>query len=163
MLALMLPAWLMAQKVINGRVTEAGTSNPLSGASVSEKGTTINTQTDADGKHKSQIWYDYMGLLIKGDKKQQPSFRPFIEPFLEQIEFGDDLLAKRFYPLGKEKNVVVDPTRQFGKPVIKGKSIRTDVIYRFYLGGETKENICKLYELTDLQVTDAIFYHEQAA
>jgi TonB-dependent starch-binding outer membrane protein SusC len=45
-----LPVWLLAQTTVTGKVTEAATGNPLPGASISEKGTTNNTQTDADGK-----------------------------------------------------------------------------------------------------------------
>ena len=41
---------LFAQTVINGRVTESGSNIPLPGASVTVKGTTNSTQTDADGK-----------------------------------------------------------------------------------------------------------------
>lgn len=50
LLALMLPAWLFAQTVITGRVTEAGSNTPLQGATVSEKGTTNSTQTNAEGR-----------------------------------------------------------------------------------------------------------------
>ncbi len=49
-LLLLLPFHLFAQTVITGRVTEAGTNAPLSGATVSVKGTTTATQTDADGR-----------------------------------------------------------------------------------------------------------------
>ncbi len=48
--ALLLPLWLLAQTTITGRVTEAGSTNPLSGATVSVRGTASSTQTDADGR-----------------------------------------------------------------------------------------------------------------
>ncbi len=47
-LALLMPGWLMAQFVVNGTVTESGA--PLPGVSVTEKGTSNSTQTDAEGK-----------------------------------------------------------------------------------------------------------------
>jgi len=105
------------------------------------------------------VWIDFNSFLIKADGKLQPSFRSFLENTIRQIEYGDDLLAKRFYPLKDSKNVVVDPERQFGKPIIKGKGVRTDVIYKFYLGGEPPKNICILYDLTENEVNDAIRYH----
>lgn len=109
---------------------------------------------------KMKAWIDYDGQLLQADGKFQPSFREFIEPFLDQIEYGDDLLAKRFYPLKKTKSIVIDPKKQFGKPIISGKGVRTEVVYRFFLGGESKEGICKLYNLELDQVENAILYHE---
>ncbi|MEJ7831093.1 MAG: carboxypeptidase-like regulatory domain-containing protein, partial [Segetibacter sp.] len=48
--ALVLPTFLMAQTVINGRITESSNNNPLAGATVSVRGTRTSTQTDADGR-----------------------------------------------------------------------------------------------------------------
>jgi TonB-linked SusC/RagA family outer membrane protein len=53
--AFMLPLVLLAQTVINGRITEAGTNTPLQSVTVSVKGTTNSTQTDADGKFSITI------------------------------------------------------------------------------------------------------------
>jgi uncharacterized protein (DUF433 family) len=112
---------------------------------------------------KMEAWIDHDGQLIQGDGKLQASFRELIEPFLDQIEYGDDLLAKRFYPLKKTKSIVIDPKKQFGKPIISGKGVRTEVVYRFFLGGESKEGICKLYNLDLEQVENAILYHDPKA
>jgi uncharacterized protein (DUF433 family) len=100
---------------------------------------------------------------MKADGKKQPVFKEFIEPFLDQIEYGDDLLARRFFPIKGTKRIVVDPKKQFGKPIVNGNGVRTEVIYRFHLGGESNESICKLYDLEMQQVEDAIHYHQPAA
>ena len=123
----------------------------------------IRVHTPKEKTDKSQIWYEYMGYLMKGDGRQQPSIRSFVEPFLKQIEFGDDLLAKRFYPLHKSKNVVVDPQHQFGQPVINGTNLQTKTIYTLFEAGETKSNICILYDISVKQVNDAISYHKRNA
>lgn len=112
---------------------------------------------------KMEAWVEHQDFLLQADGKLQPSFKEFIEPFLGQIEFGDDLLAKRFYPLKQSKSIVVDPKKQFGKPIINGKGVRTEVIYKFYMGGESMESICKLYDLKLEQVESAILYHEPKA
>lgn len=64
LLLFMLPVWLQAQTVINGRVTESGTNSPLQGASISVKGTTSNTQTDADGKFSITVSGSNAKLVI---------------------------------------------------------------------------------------------------
>lgn len=112
---------------------------------------------------KMEAWIEHGNSLMQADGKLQPSFRQFIEPFLDQIEFGDDLLAKKFFPLKQTKTIVVDPKKQFGKPIINGKGVRTEVIYKFYLGGESKDSICKLYNLDLEQVNNAIRFHEPKA
>ena len=50
LLFLILPSLLFAQTNVSGRVTDAATNSPLQGATVTERGTTASTQTDADGK-----------------------------------------------------------------------------------------------------------------
>jgi len=55
LLALFMPAWLMAQTVVSGRVTESASSKPLEGATVSVRGTRTFTQTDADGKFSISV------------------------------------------------------------------------------------------------------------
>jgi uncharacterized protein (DUF433 family) len=110
-----------------------------------------------------QIWYDYLGNLIKADGKKQPSLKPLIEPFLKKIEFGDNNIAARFYPLSNSKNVVVDPKHQFGQPTIMGTNIQTRTIYDLYNAGETKQNICILYDISVQQVNDTIQYYKRAS
>lgn len=119
----------------------------------------INVLTPKKRTKKSKIWYEYQGNVIKGDGRLQPSIQQFVQPFLRQIEFGDDLLAKRFYPLKHTKNVVVDPLHQFGQPVINGTNLQTKTIHRLYDAGETKSNICILYDISGKQVDDAIRLH----
>jgi|SRR6185312_1327345 uncharacterized protein (DUF433 family) len=108
---------------------------------------------------KSKIWYEHLGFYLKGDGKQQPHIPSFVKPFLKQVEFGDDLLAKRFYPLHHTNNIVVDPLHQFGQPVINGTNLQTKTIYRLFDAGESKKNICILYDISVDQVDDAIRVH----
>ena len=60
----MLPSWLFAQTVINGRVTEAQTNNPLQGVTVNEKGTNHGVQTDADGRFSISVASPQAKLVI---------------------------------------------------------------------------------------------------
>lgn len=109
----------------------------------------------------SKIWYEYMGELMRDDRGNQPSISSFVKPFLKQIDFGDDNLAKRFYPLHHTKNIVVDPLHQFGKPVIAGTNIQTKTIFSLSDAGESIKNICKMYDVSEHQVDDAIRLHSR--
>ncbi|MEM9869187.1 MAG: DUF433 domain-containing protein [Bacteroidota bacterium] len=86
----------------------------------------------------------------------------FITHFYEKIDFVDDL-AEKLWPLGKDKDIVCDPNRQFGYPTISGTRIYPDTIYDLYKNGEKKSFIAESYELTILQVENAIKFCAQAA
>lgn len=118
-----------------------------------------------DKKHKRKvfIYYKYLESLIRLDRKKQFSFDFIINDFLDKIEFDDSNFARRYFPIGKDKNVVVDPQRQFGQPTVIGRSIKTQTINSLYIGGESKEDICILYNLTLKDVEDAIQFHNAAA
>lgn len=60
---LLLPAWLFAQTTVSGRVTDAN-GNPLERASVTVKGTSNFTQTDADGKFSINVASSNVQLVV---------------------------------------------------------------------------------------------------
>ncbi|MEM6893433.1 MAG: DUF433 domain-containing protein [Bacteroidota bacterium] len=86
----------------------------------------------------------------------------FITHFYEKIDFVDEL-AERLWPLGKDKDIVCDPNRQFGYPTISGTRIYPYTLYDLYVNGEEKEFIAQSYELTIKQVENAINFCTKAA
>jgi len=110
---------------------------------------------------KKFVYYKYFESLIKVDKKHQFSLE-FMEKFLEKIEFDDNNLAVRFFPLANSKNIVVDPKHQFGQPVIIGTNIKTQTLFSLYKGGETLEDISSLYNIEIDKVSDAIAFQQAA-
>lgn len=60
---------------------------------------------------------------------------PVIQELAERIEFHKPTgLARRWYPLGRDGLVVLDPLISFGRPAIVGRGIPTATVYDFYLG-----------------------------
>ena len=56
-----------------------------------------------------------------------------------KIEFDDVIeYATRWYPLGKNGRIVIDPRISFGRPTIIGRGIATESIYNWYLGENEK-------------------------
>lgn len=113
-----------------------------------------------DGK---SIWYDALDELIKADGKKQLDLKHILNPFLHKIQFGANGLAERYFPLDNSKSIVIDPHHQFGSPTITGTNIKVLIINDFYKSGESVENICNLYNITEKQVLDAIQYYNRAA
>jgi len=118
------------------------------------------TNIRTDGK---EIWYDYLDELVNANGKQQLDIKSLLDPFLHKIEFGKNNLAELYFPLDKSKNIVVDPKKQFGQPIINGRSLRIDSIRKLYEGGETKKTICLLYDLKNSEVEDALRYYKRAS
>lgn len=94
--------------------------------------------------------------LITADKHLQTVIINILKPFISKVEFGDDRLARKFYPLGKKRAVVVNPNNQFGQPVIEGTNILTQTVKSLSLGGESHRSIAKLFDIKVKQVKDAI-------
>ena len=97
------------------------------------------------------------------DKSNQIVIHKMIEDFFKKIDFSDNDLAKRFWPLGKDHSIVVDPHHQFGQPVIHGTNINAATIYSMYESGEPLSTIGILYDLTEEQVNDAITFCKRKA
>ncbi len=56
---------------------------------------------------------------------------PVFDQFLSEIEFDTStLLAARWWPLGRQVPVVLDPALRFGAPVVAGTGVRTSTLAR---------------------------------
>lgn len=105
-----------------------------------------------------------MGEIVHADASFQVTIAETLNPFCKKIEFDDNGLAERFFPLGREHDVVIDPERQFGQPVVGQTNILTETVFNLHRGGESVEFIARIYDLNINQVQDAInFYHRNAA
>ena len=85
-------------------------------------------------------------------------------PCLKRIEYDDNGCPKCFYPFtrgfGREdpKLVVIDPAVKFGRPVLAGTGVRTEVIARRIKVGEPFPEIADDYLLSLHQVEEAVRY-----
>lgn len=123
----------------------------------------IENRRSKDGFTIKKFVYYFDDNLIRLDGRSQLIFKGFIDKFLTKIEFDDENLAARFFPLPESRNVVVDPNHQFGQPIITGTNIKTSTIYNLFAAGERVEFIAELYDLSSNQVIDAINFYKDAA
>lgn len=107
-----------------------------------------------DGK---TIFLSIEGHILSLDSSLQLNMH-FIHDFFQKLDFGADLLAKRYYPLGKEKQIVVDPKRQFGHPVIDNTNIYPETVFNMFQAGESVKFIASIYNLSEEAIKDAIEY-----
>lgn len=113
-----------------------------------------SSQVLTDGKNILYSLED--GTTINADKSKQIAFREIIENFCKKIEFSPSSLAERYYPLGKQHHIVVDPHHQFGQPIIEKTNLLAETIYDLFQAGESKEFLSRLYNISVKEVNDAV-------
>ncbi|TDG35367.1 DUF433 domain-containing protein [Pedobacter changchengzhani] len=112
-----------------------------------------------DGK---KIFLSANGDTITLDGTKQLNL-DFINLFFRKLDFDEEKVASRFWPLGKEKEIVCDPHHKFGQAVIGGTNIQAEAIYMMYLAKEPIDFIAELYELSKSEVQHAIEFYKTAA
>lgn len=101
--------------------------------------------------------------IINADKTKQLNFAGIIKEFFKQMDFGKDQLAIRYWPLGKDKNIIVDPHHQLGQPTIKNTNILAETLYRMHTAGEKINFIASLYDVSSNDVNASIEFFKKAA
>jgi uncharacterized protein (DUF433 family) len=87
-----------------------------------------------------------------------------LKPYLiEGLEYSSSDLAQRWHPLGGDRSVMIDPTINFGKPVLTSVNIDTSLIYGLYKKKKTIEEISFWYEIEPALVASAIRFEEKIA
>jgi uncharacterized protein (DUF433 family) len=103
------------------------------------------------------------GTTIKADKTRQIALRQVIEDFCKRIEFSDNNLVEKYYPLGRQKHIVVDPHHQFGQPTIEKTNILAETIYKMHTAGESNDFLARLFDIPLNNVEDAISLFDNKA
>ena len=83
---------------------------------------------------------------------------------MSAIEYDDDEdLASRWFPVGKEVPIVVDPRLSAGLPVIKGRGVTVQAIHERFMAGLDIEFIADDFQLEPRVIQTAIRYSEKVA
>jgi uncharacterized protein (DUF433 family) len=90
-------------------------------------------------------------------RNEQLLLSPPAEQFVRSVEFGtEDGIAQRIHPFPEVREVVMDPLRQFGQPVVR--SVPTEVIAEQVRAGDRLQMISELYDLSIDEVEAAVRY-----
>lgn len=92
-------------------------------------------------------------VLSKGRGRR--AWDEVLAPFLDTLDYDHDL-ARRWWPLGHETPVCVDPEYGFGLPVIHNSGVRTEVILERFQAGEHREEIAADFGISESDVDGAI-------
>jgi len=120
-----------------------------------EKKILDNIKTD-----KYKIYLQADNDIISLDASKQLNLE-LIKLFFKNLEFDNNTLVSRFYPLGKKHKIVCDPDHKFGQPTIAGTNIQTEVIFRLHKAGEPIPFIANIYDISEQEIKDVIDFHNK--
>jgi len=108
----------------------------------------------------SEIMLDLGGdQIVKADSTFQYAMKEILKDLVVKIDFDEEGKALRFYPLGLDYSIVIDPEIQFGSPTIKGTRVEIDNLVNFIESGDSIELVSDTFNITKKQVQDALAYH----
>jgi uncharacterized protein (DUF433 family) len=86
-----------------------------------------------------------------------------LDRYVEEMDFDDTTsLAHRWFPLGRDVPIVLDPRIAFGAPVIAGTRIRTDIL-ALYASRNPAPTVARAFELSPAHLRAAIDFETQLA
>jgi len=97
--------------------------------------------------------------LVRELPSAQLVLEDIARPFFLNLDY-DENEASRFWPLGREEGVVLDPRRSFGKPIIHRHSVPTWPLFAMYQAGEKTARIAHWYGVGPEDVEAAIRYEQ---
>ncbi|MEW6366260.1 MAG: DUF433 domain-containing protein [Acidobacteriota bacterium] len=109
------------------------------------------------------------GELIAVSRRGQLAMKEVLEAHLKRIEWDAFGRAERLYPfvrpvdLGAPSYVVIDPRISFGRPVLRGTGIPTEVLAERFNSGESIEDLAKDYARDRDEIEEAIRCELRAA
>lgn len=62
----------------------------------------------------------------------------------------------RWWPIGREREVVVDPKRSFGQPIVANEGVPTEVLAGAYQAEQSVDAVANWYDVTPEAVNDAL-------
>lgn len=94
--------------------------------------------------------------------RSQLGFGRIIGPSLYAgIEFLDNEVAARWWPLGQQVPVVIDPTRSFGQPIVSDGGVPTRTLVDAVNAEGSVARVARLFEITPRSVHAAVRYESQ--
>ena len=93
---------------------------------------------DNDGRHIFATLKAECGksIEIEDVARGQRAFDTVVRPFFRKLDYDEQCEVVAYWPRHRSGRVVLDPRRQFGKPIDAETSIPTDILYAAYMTSE---------------------------
>ena len=115
----------------------------------------VAEQFRTDGRDFFTGRHDDLAQAGIGPRKCEAAWFEVLLPFLKTVAYEHEY-ARRWWPIGLDRRVVVDPDYGFGLPVIQGSGVRTEIVYEQVQALESQERIAYSFNITLEEVEHAI-------
>lgn len=94
----------------------------------------------------------------------QYEFERLVAPFLfAGIEYGAEEQPTRWWPRGEDIQVLIDPSRAFGAPIVPVEGVPTRVLYNGMRTEGAIDIVARWYDVSPEAVKDAVAFEESLA
>jgi len=119
-----------------------------------------------------KFWTDGRGVLVVLGRERDPqllnivsnqtAFKAIVGPYLSQLDFSETSEAERWWPLGKNRRVLLDPQRSFGQAIVK-EGVPTLVLHRAVRAEGSEIRVARWYAVDEVSVGDAVEFEDRLA
>src|SRR5438552_9033206 len=108
------------------------------------------------------LFVEHLGEFISASEGGQIAVRDLLKAHLRRIERDDKGFPLRLYPFtrvdetNQPKNIVIDPFISFGKAVITGTGVSTDIVAERFKAGESADELAQDYGCEREKIEEAI-------
>ncbi len=116
------------------------------------------------------LFVEHAGDLLNVSKQGQRALREVFERSLARVEFSSESSGPvRLFPFTRPptavdvqpKSLVVDPTLSFGRPVLTGAFVRTEVIESRFQAGDSIAEMAEDYGVSAEQIEEALRFEQR--
>jgi hypothetical protein len=93
----------------------------------------------------------------------QTSFASIISMYLKQIDYDPVGEASRWWPLGKDEPIFIDPRFSFGTPLTKTGHVPTNAIHLALKAGDSADDIARWFDIPLGEVRAAEMFQQRMA
>lgn len=108
------------------------------------------------------LFVERFGRLVNITREGQLVIKELIETYLQRVERDPVGIPIRLYPFTRERkpeeprSIVIDPYISFGRPVLAGTGIATNIVAQRYKAGESIEELAEDYGRSRSDIEEAI-------
>jgi uncharacterized protein (DUF433 family) len=113
------------------------------------------------------LFIEHYGKLINISREGQVTMRDLVAAYLRRVERDPKGIPIRLFPFTRHRqpeepmSVVIDPRVSFGRPVLVGTGIATEIIAERYKAGESMDDLADDYGRRREEIEEAIRYELQ--